>query len=129
MTIAQALSWARDELYSHNISDDGLYDSSAIDSKVLLSVCLQREVVYLHTWPEKLLDKLNFKGFLQSHSAIFFLSLTPHNTEETARPTLRDKLLGKENTCVAAQQNLLAKKAKAASVLQISFLLQTSTPS
>ena len=62
-TIAQALSWARDELYSHNISDDGLYDSSAIDSKVLLSVCLQREVVYLHTWPEKLLNKLQMKLF------------------------------------------------------------------
>ena len=62
-TIAQALFWARDELYSHNTSDDGLYDSAAIDSKVLLAACLQCEVVYLHTWPEKLLDELQIKLF------------------------------------------------------------------
>ena len=62
-TIAQALFWARDELYSYNTSDDGLYDSAAIDSKVLLAACLQCEVVYLHTWPEKLLDELQIKLF------------------------------------------------------------------
>ena len=62
-TIAQALSWARKQLSSHNVSDDGLYDSAAIDSKVLLAACLQREVVYLHTWPEKLLDELQVKNF------------------------------------------------------------------
>jgi release factor glutamine methyltransferase len=55
-TIAQALLWAREQLSAHNVSDDGLHDSAAIDCKVLLADCLQREVVYLHTWPEKWLD-------------------------------------------------------------------------
>jgi len=63
LTIAQALSWAREQLSSHNVSDDGLYDSATIDSKVLLAACLQREVVYLHTWPEKWLDELQIKIF------------------------------------------------------------------
>jgi release factor glutamine methyltransferase len=62
-TIAQALAWAREQLSSHDVSDDGLHDSAAIDSKVLLAACLQREVVYLHTWPEKLLDELQIKKF------------------------------------------------------------------
>jgi release factor glutamine methyltransferase len=62
-TIAQALSWAREQFNSHSVSDDGLYDSAAIDSKVLLASCLQREVVYLHTWPEKLLDETQIKLF------------------------------------------------------------------
>jgi release factor glutamine methyltransferase len=62
-TIAQALSWAREQFSSHSVSDDGLYDSAAIDSKVLLATCLQREVVYLHTWPEKRLNKMQMKIF------------------------------------------------------------------
>ena len=62
-TIAQALLWAREQLSSHNISDDGLSESAAIDSKVLLAACLQCEVVYLHTWPERWLDKLQVKTF------------------------------------------------------------------
>lgn len=63
MTIAQALSWAKEQLIAHNVSDDGLHDSAAIDCKVLLADCLQREVVYLHTWPEKCLDELQMKTF------------------------------------------------------------------
>ena len=63
LTIAQALSWAREEFCSHNVSDDGLHDSATIDSKILLAACLQREVVYLHTWPEKLLDESQMKLF------------------------------------------------------------------
>jgi release factor glutamine methyltransferase len=62
-TIAQALSWAREQLSFHSVSDDGLHDSTAIDSKVLLAACLQREVVYLHTWPEKVLDESQIKTF------------------------------------------------------------------
>lgn len=62
-TIAQALVWAREQLSSHCVSDDGLNDSAAIDSKVLLAACLRREVVYLHTWPEKKLDELQMKTF------------------------------------------------------------------
>jgi release factor glutamine methyltransferase len=62
-TIAQALSWAREQFSSHSVSDDGLYDSAAIDSKVLLAACLQREVIYLHTWPEKLLNKMQMRIF------------------------------------------------------------------
>ncbi|MFT7260800.1 MAG: release factor glutamine methyltransferase [Glaciecola sp.] len=62
-TIAHALSWAREQLTSYNVSDDGLHDSAAIDSKVLLAACLKREVVYLHTWPEKLLDGSQMKKF------------------------------------------------------------------
>jgi release factor glutamine methyltransferase len=62
-TIAQALFWAREQLTSHSVSDDGTYDSAAIDSKVLLAACLQREVTFLHTWPEKWLDKLQMDRF------------------------------------------------------------------
>jgi release factor glutamine methyltransferase len=68
LTIAQALSWAREQLSSHNVSDDGLSNSAAIDSKVLLAACLQREVVYLHTWPEKWLDELQIKIFQENIS-------------------------------------------------------------
>jgi release factor glutamine methyltransferase len=63
LTIAQALSWAREQLSSHNVSDDGLHDCAAIDSKILLAASLQREVIYLHTWPEKRLDKLQTEIF------------------------------------------------------------------
>lgn len=63
MTIEQALSWAKEQLSAHGVSDDGLHDSAAIDSKVLLAACLQREQVYLHTWPEKWLDELQVKKF------------------------------------------------------------------
>jgi release factor glutamine methyltransferase len=66
-TISQALLWAREQLSSHHVSDDGLHDSTAIDSKVLLAACLRCEVVYLHIWPEKLLDKLQmeiFQGYI-----------------------------------------------------------------
>lgn len=63
LTITQALSWAKEQLSSHSVSDDGLHDSAAIDSKVLLAASLQREVVYLHTWPEKVLDTQQIKTF------------------------------------------------------------------
>jgi release factor glutamine methyltransferase len=63
LTIAQALSWAQEQLSAHSVSDDGLYDSAAVDSKVLLADCLQRELVYLHTWPERLLDAPQLKKF------------------------------------------------------------------
>ncbi|MCF2949743.1 peptide chain release factor N(5)-glutamine methyltransferase [Paraglaciecola aquimarina] len=53
MTIAQAIQWAKQQLSDHQISDDGLNDSSKIDSRVLLCACLDCEPVYLHTWPEK----------------------------------------------------------------------------
>jgi release factor glutamine methyltransferase len=62
-TIAQALSWAREQLGAHSVSDDGVYVSAAIDSKVLLADCLQREVVYLHTWPERRLDEAQMARF------------------------------------------------------------------
>lgn len=62
-TIEQALSWAREQLSIHSVSDDGLHDSAAIDSKVLLAACLEREIVYLHTWPEKHLDEQQIKNF------------------------------------------------------------------
>jgi release factor glutamine methyltransferase len=62
-TIAHALLWAREQLNFHSVSDDGFHDSTAVDSKVLLAACLQREVVYLHTWPEKLLDRSQMKKF------------------------------------------------------------------
>ena len=63
MTIEQALSWAKEKLSSDGVSDDGLHDSAAVDSKVLLAACLHSELVYLHTWPEKLLDELQMKTF------------------------------------------------------------------
>lgn len=63
LTIKQALSWAREQLNAHNVSDDGMHDSAAIDSKVLLAACLNQEVVYLHTWPEKLLDQQQLAEF------------------------------------------------------------------
>jgi release factor glutamine methyltransferase len=62
-TIEQALCWAKEQLSAGGVSDDGLHDSAAFDSKVLLAACLQRELVYLHTWPEKLLDQLQMKEF------------------------------------------------------------------
>lgn len=63
LTIAQALLWAKEQLSLHHVSDDGLHDSAAMDSKVLLAACLQCEIVYLHTWPEKWLDKRQMKIF------------------------------------------------------------------
>lgn len=53
MTITQALQWAKQQLIAHQVSDDGLADSAAVDSKVLLCASLDCELVYLHTWPEK----------------------------------------------------------------------------
>ena len=63
LTIAQALLWAKEQLSSHNVSDDGLHDCAAIDSKYLLAASLQREVVYLHTWPERWLSKSQMEIF------------------------------------------------------------------
>lgn len=63
MTIEEALFWAKEQLSVGGVSDDGLRDSAALDSKVLLAACLGRELVYLHTWPEKRLDECQFKGF------------------------------------------------------------------
>jgi release factor glutamine methyltransferase len=65
-TIAQALLWAKEQLSANSVSDDGLHDSASIDSKVLLADCLKREVIYLHTWPEKRLDAPQMKKF-QEH--------------------------------------------------------------
>lgn len=56
MTIAQALQWAKQQLIAHQVSDDGLVDSAAVDSKVLLCASLDCELAYLHTWPEKQLN-------------------------------------------------------------------------
>jgi release factor glutamine methyltransferase len=63
LTIEQALSWAKEQLNAHDVSDDGLYDSASVDSKVLLAECLQKNLVYLHTWPERLLDESQVKTF------------------------------------------------------------------
>ncbi|MEP1445076.1 MAG: peptide chain release factor N(5)-glutamine methyltransferase [Paraglaciecola sp.] len=63
LTIAQALDWAKTQLRDRGVSDDGLHESAAIDSKVLLAASLNKELVFLHTWPEKLLDKLQMKTF------------------------------------------------------------------
>ena len=63
LTIEQSLSWAKEKLSLSGVSDDGLHDSAAVDSKVLLAACLHKELVYLHTWPEKLLTELQMKGF------------------------------------------------------------------
>ena len=62
-SIEYALFWAKEQLSAGGVSDDGLHDSAAFDSKVLLAACLQRELVYLHTWPETLLDELQMQGF------------------------------------------------------------------
>ncbi|WP_299078102.1 peptide chain release factor N(5)-glutamine methyltransferase [uncultured Paraglaciecola sp.] len=63
LTIAQALAWAKEQLSAQGVSDDGLFDSAAIDSKILLAACLQQEQVYLHTWPEKHLDEQQMCAF------------------------------------------------------------------
>ncbi|MEP0176101.1 MAG: peptide chain release factor N(5)-glutamine methyltransferase [Paraglaciecola sp.] len=62
-TVEQALKWARCKLTEHQISDDGSYDSAAIDSKVLLCGCLDCEQIYLHTWPEKQLTMEQINTF------------------------------------------------------------------
>ena len=72
LTIEQALSWAKAQLNANSVSDDGLHDSASIDSKVLLADCLQRELVYLHTWPEKRLDQMQmnkFKDYIEHRSS------------------------------------------------------------
>jgi release factor glutamine methyltransferase len=72
LTIEQALSWAKAQLNANSVSDDGLHDSASIDSKVLLADCLQRELVYLHTWPEKRLDQMQmnkFKDYIEQRSS------------------------------------------------------------
>lgn len=63
LNIEQALLWAKEQLGSHHVSDDGVHDSAIVDSKFLLAACLQCEIVYLHTWPEKLLDTLQMQMF------------------------------------------------------------------
>lgn len=71
LTIEQALSWAKEKLTIDGVSDDGLHDSAPIDSKVLLAACLHKEMVYLHTWPEKGLTELQmktFKGYIAQRS-------------------------------------------------------------
>ncbi|MDU0355550.1 peptide chain release factor N(5)-glutamine methyltransferase [Paraglaciecola aquimarina] len=64
-TIAQVLQWAKHQLSSHRVSDDGDYDSSIIDSKLLLCAALDCELVYLLTWPEKELTLEQQKTFKQ----------------------------------------------------------------
>lgn len=63
LTIEQALSWAKEKLTQDGVSDDGLHNSAAVDSKVLLAACLHQEMVYLHTWPEKLLTQMQMQTF------------------------------------------------------------------
>ncbi|MGJ8682240.1 peptide chain release factor N(5)-glutamine methyltransferase [Paraglaciecola sp.] len=67
MTIAQAIQWAKQQLTAHNVSDDGMTNSVVIDSRVLLCACLDCELTYLHTWPEKALtpgQKARFEDFI-----------------------------------------------------------------
>ncbi|MBT1065339.1 peptide chain release factor N(5)-glutamine methyltransferase [Bowmanella sp. Y26] len=54
-TIQDALQWARSELTCS--------DSASLDARVLLCHCLQVSAVYLHTWPEKLLDENTWQQF------------------------------------------------------------------
>ncbi len=65
-SIQQALEWARAALSKAKVSDDGNFDSSRVDSKALLAAVLQKELVYLHTWPEKLLDAQQAQAFKQA---------------------------------------------------------------
>ncbi|WP_158969865.1 peptide chain release factor N(5)-glutamine methyltransferase [Paraglaciecola sp. L3A3] len=62
-TIAQVLQWAKQQLATHQVSDDGQTDSSAIDSKLLLCAALDCELIYLHTWPDKLLTSQQLNTF------------------------------------------------------------------
>lgn len=68
LTIQQALEWSKKCLAENNISDDGVFDSSAVDSKVLLAACLDKNIVFLHTWPEKQLTDEQLEHF---KSAVF----------------------------------------------------------
>lgn len=54
-TIQDALQWARSELTCS--------DSASLDARVLLCHCLQVSAVYLHTWPEKLLDENTWQQY------------------------------------------------------------------
>ncbi|MFT2090643.1 peptide chain release factor N(5)-glutamine methyltransferase [Paraglaciecola sp. 2405UD69-4] len=65
VTIEKALAWARTILTENQISDDGVHDSAAIDSKVLLCAALGCEQVYLHTWPDKVPNKTQIQTFQQ----------------------------------------------------------------
>jgi release factor glutamine methyltransferase len=65
-SIAQALDWARAQLTHH--SDAQQPELAGIDSKVLLCSCLDCELVFLHTWPEKSLTDeqwLIYRGLVE----------------------------------------------------------------
>lgn len=49
LSIAALLSWAVQTIQS----SDPTITSAVLDSKILLSHCLERDITYLHTWPEK----------------------------------------------------------------------------
>lgn len=62
-TIEQALKWAKTLLAEHGVSDDGVFDSCGIDSKTLLAACLDKQIVFLHTWPETQLSASQMDSF------------------------------------------------------------------
>ncbi|MGS2721233.1 peptide chain release factor N(5)-glutamine methyltransferase [Paraglaciecola aestuariivivens] len=66
MSIQQALEWAKLALAQAQVSDDGESDSSGIDSKILLAAILQKDQVFLHTWPEQLLEEKQWQHFSQA---------------------------------------------------------------
>lgn len=58
MTIAEALAWAINSLAGG--------ESPQLDARVLLAHCLDREQIYLHTWPEKALSDAEQRTFEQA---------------------------------------------------------------
>ncbi|WP_099034207.1 peptide chain release factor N(5)-glutamine methyltransferase [Lacimicrobium alkaliphilum] len=60
-TLASALSWAKKVLQLSQPNDA----DATIDSKALLSHCLQKPAVYLHTWPERTLSKQQWQAYQQ----------------------------------------------------------------
>ncbi|GAB3022882.1 peptide chain release factor N(5)-glutamine methyltransferase [Bowmanella dokdonensis] len=53
--IEQALRWARQQLQE--------LDDAAIDARLLLGHCVEKPVVYLHTWPDRPLDEQQWQQF------------------------------------------------------------------
>lgn len=57
--LASALSWARLVLQQSDLGDA----DPLVDSKVLLCHCLQQPLVYLHTWPDRLLSQQQWQAY------------------------------------------------------------------